>query len=143
MCSRNKSPPTMYGCKRVTSAMRSFLGCSGRTIFRRRGVHMFLVIVHLLLFHSRFLIFVEQFLMPMNAKGDRVATHVHNALGWTYGGVSRSAFHPTMRPSLWCSSKRNRKSEGGPPCNSMPFPCSVGHTILYKVRYFASVASFV
>ena len=54
---------------------------------------MFLVLVQLLLFYSRFLIFLEQFLMPMNAKGDRVATHVYDALGWPYGGMSRSAFH--------------------------------------------------
>ena len=54
---------------------------------------MFLVIVQLLLFHSRFLIFVKQLLMSMYAKGDRVATHVHDALGWPYGGMSRSAFH--------------------------------------------------
>ena len=39
---------------------------------------MFLVLVQLLLFHSCFLIFVKQFLIPMNAKGDRVVTHVHD-----------------------------------------------------------------
>ena len=31
--------------------------------------------------------------MPVYAKGDRVASHVHDALGWPYSGVSRSAFH--------------------------------------------------
>ena len=93
MCSRNVSPPTMYGCNLVTSAMRSFLGHSGSSSFRLRGVHMFLILVQLFLFHSRVLILLEQFLMPMNAKGDGVATHIYDALRWPYGGVSRFVFH--------------------------------------------------
>ena len=119
----------MYGCKRVTSAMRSFLGCSGRTIFRRRGVHM-----HML--YARVLIFLEEFLMPMNAVGDGVVTYVYYALGGRTAACCGFCFTRTMRPLfLWYPSKRNQNSEGGPPCNSMPFRCSIRCTIRYKCGY--------
>ena len=60
-----------------------------------------------------------------------ISCNIDDALGRSYVRVARSHFGSHHMPiMLLFPLQRREKSEGGPPCNSMPFWCSVQLTIL-------------
>ena len=60
-----------------------------------------------------------------------ISCNIDDALGWSYVCVARSRFGSHHMPiMLLFPLQRCEKSEGGPPCNSMPFWCGFGFTIL-------------
>ena len=130
------------GCSRVTSVMRSVLGCNGSCTLRGRGVHMSLVFC-LLFCLSRLLIQYVIFTAPIYCKSHWISGYVYDAFKRSYVRVLRSGFSSHHMPMmlLFLPLQRYEILEGGPPCKSMPL-VRLGLTSFYTLSVTSSVALY-
>ena len=133
MFSRNLSPPAMKGCNLVTSVMSNILGCSGSCRWCGRPMDMPLVCC-LISSVSRLLIQYKQVTVPLYHESYWIPCNVNDTLGWSYFRMPRSRFclHHMPIMLMFFPLQRHEKSEGGPPCNSMPLGAAWAYYI--KVR---------
>ena len=80
-------------------------------------------------------------MVPLYHKSYWIPCNINDALGQLDISMTRSHFcaHHMMIMLLTFPLQRCKKSEGGPPCNSMPLRCGLG--LLYLSSILASAAS--
>ena len=83
--------------------------------------------------------------MPLYYESYWISGDVYDAFKWSYLRLPRSQFRSHHMPLmlLFLPLQQCEKSEGGPPCNSMPL-VRLGLTMcVVKCSYFLSAASYV
>ena len=124
--SRKASSFICTSSPRVTSAISTFRSLIGGCIVLGRGVDMLFVVLQSFLVP---LSLVQQKVLPpsMHNVLDGVSVHDHHTLLWFDHSVSWHCFSSHHMPVIICFiPQATRKSEGGPPCSSMPLGARCG-----------------
>ena len=121
MFSQKVSPPAINGCSRVTSVMSSVLVLNSNCRFRGWPVDMPFVSCAVSPFPCLLVQYV-QFTVPLYDESYWISGNVDDALERSYVRVPRSRFcsHHSLIMLVFFPLQRREKSEGEPPCNSMP-----------------------